>query len=87
MKMVSIDEEVPEGEKDGGLRGLDLGTAKLDAMSLALERLECEKRSLLENIRILRVRLADEKVMTLCEACVSVCLWSSVRYATAVQYR
>lgn len=66
-KMASIDEAVAERdkEKDGKLGGLDLETAELDDMSMALGRLECEKRDLLENIRVLRVRLADEKVMIL----------------------
>eukprot|EP00903_Cladosiphon_okamuranus_P009818 g9331.t1 len=61
--MASIDEADAERDKgkDGGLGGLDLETAKLDDMSQALGRLECEKRDLLENIRVLRVRLADEK--------------------------
>lgn len=63
--MALIEEVVErEKEKDGELGGLDMETAKLDDMSQALGRLECEKQGLLENIRVLRVRLADEKVMT-----------------------
>ncbi len=59
----SVDEE-GEREQDEGLGGLDLDTAKLDDMSQELGRLESEKRGLLEDIRVLRVRLADEKVTT-----------------------
>lgn len=64
--MESIDADVVERDKDKGveLGGLDnLDRANLDDMSQALGKLECEKRDLLENIRVLRVRLADEKVM------------------------
>lgn len=61
--MGSIDEEVAD-KKDGELGGLDLETAKLDDMSQALGGLESEKRDLLENMRVLRVRLTDEKVIT-----------------------
>lgn len=63
--MESVDADMVERDKkkDGELGGLDMETAKLDDMSQALGRLECEKRDLLENIRVLRVRLADEKVM------------------------
>lgn len=44
------------------LGDIDLDSAKLDDMVHALGRLELEKRGLLENIRVLRLRLADEKV-------------------------
>lgn len=60
--MTSAADEEGGREKDEGLAGLDLDTAKLDDMSQALGRLESEKRGLLEDIRVLRVRLADEKV-------------------------
>lgn len=61
--MASIDKLMElEKPRNGELGGLDLDTAKLDDMSQALARLEFEKRGLLENIRVLRVRLADEKV-------------------------
>lgn len=61
--MASIDTFAePETLQEDELGGLDLNTARLDDMSQVLARLEFEKRGLLENIRILRVRLADEKV-------------------------
>ena len=41
---------------------LDLDVANLDDMNEALRKLERENRSLLEDIRDLRDRLADEKV-------------------------
>ncbi|CAM9833495.1 unnamed protein product, partial [Hapterophycus canaliculatus] len=60
--MTSIDGEEENGKQKGvQLGGLDLDAAKVDDMAKALETLECEKRGLLESIRILRVRLADEK--------------------------
>eukprot|EP00752_Nemacystus_decipiens_P004512 g4120.t1 len=60
--MESIGEDMVESDhKKEELGGLDLETAKLDDMSQALGSLECDKRDLLENIRVLRVRLADEK--------------------------
>lgn len=51
-----------EGIED--LDGLDLTTAGLDDMVDTLRKLEAGKQGLLESIRMLRVRLADEKVMT-----------------------
>lgn len=63
---MSVDgEEEEEGHKGVELGGLDLDTAKVDDMAQALEKLECEKRGLLESIRVLRVRLAEEKVSLL----------------------
>lgn len=56
-----VDEEEQEEERIE-LDGLDLRTAKLGDMAEALRRLEREKRSLLDSIRLLRVRLSDEKV-------------------------
>lgn len=57
-----IAEELGQREKAVELGDLDLDSAKLDDMVQALGRLELEKRGLLENIRVLRLRLADEKV-------------------------
>ncbi|CBJ33834.1 conserved unknown protein [Ectocarpus siliculosus] len=60
--MTPIAEELGRGrEKAVELGDLDLDSAKLDDMVHALGRLELEKRGLLENIRVLRLRLADEK--------------------------
>lgn len=56
-------EEEPERQKGVELGGSDLDNAKVDDMAQALEKLECEKRGVLESIRVLRVRLADEKVL------------------------
>lgn len=56
------DYEEKDGEKRTKLDGLDLGTAKLNDMVEALKRMECENRGLLDDIRVLRVRLADENV-------------------------
>lgn len=47
------------------LDGVDLDqldTANLDVMAECLRKLECEKVGLLDDIRLLRVRLSDEKV-------------------------
>lgn len=45
-----------------GLAGLHLDAAKLDDMAESLRKLECEKRGLLDEIEVLRKRLAEEKV-------------------------
>ncbi|CAB1115295.1 unnamed protein product [Ectocarpus sp. CCAP 1310/34] len=61
--MTPIAEELErEREKAVELGDLDLDSAKLDDMVHALGSLELEKRGLLENIRVLRLRLAEEKV-------------------------
>ena len=47
-----------------GLAGLHLDAAKLDDMAKSLRKLEDEKRSLLDEIELLRKRLSEEKVRT-----------------------
>lgn len=49
-------------EETSELDGLDLSTAGLDEITEALRRLEGENQGLLEDIRVLRIRLLDEKV-------------------------
>lgn len=44
------------------LEGFDMDTAKLENLVEALKKLEMEKRALLDSIRALRTRLAEEKV-------------------------